>query len=297
MLIPVLCKTPKLIVGLVLVSLACSALADIKVVASIKPLALIAQEVVGDQGVVEILLPTAASPHDYPLKVSDIRRLQEADLVLWIGPELEAFLQRPLGNIPVQKQISSFQLAGLHWPKEQHVQNNDDHHHGRDPHLWLDPQNAIVIARALAAKLVKINPEAETFYLANTERFVRDTEALNKQLSELLTPVSSRGFAVYHEGYQHFVTRFRLHQLGYVTFSPEQRPGAKHLYQLRNQLKGNAVCLFAEPYYDRRKASELADDLGLLLGVLDPIGNENTQSYKELLDSMANALLACLSQT
>jgi zinc transport system substrate-binding protein len=221
--------------------------------------------------------------------------LQEADLVLWIGPELETFLQRPLGNISAQKQISSFQLAGLYWPEREYLQNHD-HHHGKDPHLWLDPHNAIVIARALAERLAEANPEAEKFYRANTEQFARDIEVLDKRLRGSLAPVTHRGFAVYHEGYQHFVTRFQLQQLGYVTFSPEQRSGAKHLYQLRNQLKGNAVCLFTEPYYDRDKASELADELGLRLGVLDPIGGENTQSYKELLNDMANALLACLSQ-
>ena len=61
-------------------------------VTSIKPLALIAQEIAGDKVSVENLLPVKASPHDYPLRVSDIRRLQDADLVLWVGPSLETFL-------------------------------------------------------------------------------------------------------------------------------------------------------------------------------------------------------------
>jgi len=286
---------------------ACSSLATpatMQILTSIKPLALIAQEVVGERGEVSVLLPVAASPHDYPLKVSDMRRLRQTDLFLWVGPELETFLQRPLANLPSEKLFSVYHLPGLHWPdqlSEAQVEvgreeENDHHHHDQDPHLWLDPRNATLIARALAKKLAQQQPADAAVYSANAERFAQQNHELDQRITEQLKPVKRQGFAVYHEGYLHFVKRYQLRQLGYVTYAPERRPGARHLHQLRQSLQGEARCLFVEPFYDPHNAQQLSEELGLRIGVLDPIGGEHTESYNELIEAMAEAFLTCLTQ-
>ena len=275
-----------------------TAAADVRVLTSIKPLALIAREVVGDKASVETLLPVKASPHDYPLRVSDIRRLQRADLVLWVGPNLEAFLQRPLNNIASEKRVAVYDIPGMYWPEEEPHSSPGEashQHHGHDPHVWLDPRNAIVIAQALAKKLSEIDPASSAFYTNNARNFSVAAMELDRQLMTALAPARDKGFAVYHEGYLHFVKRYELQQLAYVTFTPERRPGAKHLYELRNKLNGRAACLFTEPYYDVSIAMDLAQELNLKVAILDPIGEEQVTSYKELLEKMAQTFLACLT--
>lgn len=289
-----------LIHGLVLVGMfgAASSQAELTVLASIKPLALIAQEVVGDRARVDILLPIKASPHDYPLRISDMRRLQAADIVLWIGPELESFLRRPLHNIPLEKRLASYDLAGLHWPGLSHQgQEPGEHSHQQDPHLWLDPRNAVVIARELAIKLGEIDRGFAAEYQANAQQFAAAVSTLDQRLLAKLKPVTGRGFAVYHEGYLHFVGRYGLKQLAYVTLTPERRPGAKHLYELRNTLKNKGYCLFIEPFYDERVARDLAHELELQLAIIDPIGGDKVNSYQQLIEQMAQAFLSCLANT
>src|SRR5690606_40614192 len=95
--------------------------------------------------------------------------------------------------------------------------------------------------------------------------FAAQQESLDQRLQELLKPLAHKGFAVYHEGYSHFAGRYGLHQVAYVTLSPERRPGARHLYQLRQQLENNASCLFIESYYDTRVGADLAQELNLRL--------------------------------
>jgi len=293
---------------LLLCALSWSALAEVKVLASIKPLALIANEVAGEYASVETLLPIAASPHDYALKVSDVRRLGGADLVVWVGKELEGFLNRPIGNLPAGKSLAVFEVTGLHWPEgehdhhhhpehdHQHDHHGHDHsHEGGDPHLWLDPRNAAVIAKALAVRLGELSPVHAEAFKINAERFARDMTVLDQQTRERLLPVKNTAFAVYHEGYQHFVERYSLKQVGYVTWSPEQRPGARHLHQLRQTLAGNARCLFTEPYYDQRVAKDLAKELKLKVGVLDPIGGEQVTRYHQIIETMATDFLTCLN--
>lgn len=274
-----------------------------QILASIKPLGLIAQEVVGEYGSVDILLPIAASPHDYPLKISDLNRLREADIVLWVGAELETFLNRPLANLSPAQTLTVMSLPGVHWPSEQTLEvehaldsKNHHHHHVRDPHVWLDPQNAVVIARALAEELSRIAPENARIYVLNAENFAKQMQALDQDLRAKLIPVQPLGFAVYHEGYLHFVQRYGLRQMGYVTVNPERRPGAKHLYTLRQILSGRTKCLFIEPYYDPPNIGGLAKELNVKVGVLDPIGGKHISTFTDLLEALAKDFLACLAE-
>lgn len=287
-----------LLLVLWLQSLALPAHAQVEVLASIKPLGLIAEEVVGSRGKVDNLLSGSASPHDYPLKVSDMQRLKSADLVLWIGPELETFLSKALDQLPPQQQLRAQQIEGLHWPSEEENETEPadphEHFHQRDPHLWLDPRNGAQVALALAERLAEIDPSNAEHYRSNARQLAERLDLLDQQLAQRLSMVSEPGFAVYHQGYSHFVQRYGLNQLGYVTYGPEQRPGARHLYELRQRLE-NAKCLFTEPYYDTSSAKQLAQDVNLKLGHLDPLGAENIHSYPALIEAMAEAFSTCLA--
>ncbi len=280
--------------------------AEVDVLTSIKPLALIAEAVVGEQGRVSHLLPANASPHEYPLKVSDMQRLEQADLVVWVGEELESFLRRPLHNLPEKRRMTLSALATLNWPGESHAgevhkeeehghhEHGHHHHDGRDPHLWLNPENGGAIAVALAERLAERDPSQAEGYRARAQALMAELEALDQRLEALLHPLAERPFAVYHEGYSHFVSHYHLNQVASVTVSPERRPGARHLYELRQQLKG-AACLFTEPYYDMSSARSLADELGLRLGEVDLLGADaSIQSYPGLLERLGQSVAACL---
>lgn len=273
--------------------------AEVEVLASIKPLQLLAQELVGDRGQVSLLLEPNASPHDYPLKVSDMQRLNSADLVLWVGEELETFLRRPLARVAPENQLSLAALPDLHWPHssaeaEPKGHDHGHHHHGRDPHLWLDPRNGAKVAQALGERLAALDPDSADYYRERAEALVNELDELDRSLEARLEPVTGRGFAVYHEAYGHFVQRYGLNQLTAVTESPERRPGARHLYELRQKLTG-AACLFTEPYYDMSAARDLAQELDLRLGELDLLGaSEAVTDYPGLLDTLADNVLECL---
>jgi len=286
----------KFLLGVCCWSVVMAAQAKPLVLSSIKPLTLIAQEVAGTAADVDTLVPVTGSHHDYPLKMSDHLRLQKADIVLWIGPELESFLQKPLANQPAVKIIRAYTLPGIFWPQAVAITGDvDEYHHEHDPHLWLDPRNAIVVAQAVSQKLVALDPANGTQYRANLQAFTEKMQQLDQQLQMQLKPLAKQGFAVYHEGFAHFVGHYGLYQLDYVTFTPEQKPGAKHLHQLREVLAKEGKCLFLEPYNDMQSARDLAQELHLKLGTLDAVGDPTITSYSQLLERMAQNFSACLA--
>ncbi len=264
------------------------------VLSSLKPLTLIAQEIAGANADVDTLLPASASHHDYPLKVSDYARLQKADVFLWVGPELESFLQKPINNLSSTKVITAYDLMGIFWPKEA-GNSEDTHHHAHDPHLWLDPRNAVTIARALTEKLILLDGANTQQYRNNLQAFAAKMHELDNRLIATLKPVSGVGFAVYHEGFAHFVGHYGLHQLDYITLTPEQKPGAKHMHQFRERLAKEGSCLFLEPYNTMQAARDLAQELHLRVGTLDALGTESTKTYSQLIEQMATDFLTCLA--
>lgn len=271
----------------------------LELVASIKPLALIAREITAEDDQVVTLLPAGVSPHAYNLRMSDRRLLEDADLLLWVGPELETFLRKPLQS-QVHKLLTLSELTGLDWPEAGagHAHAHDHHHHGdgADMHLWLNPRNAVVVARTLAGRLAELRPANAADYRGRAEAFAAQMDALDDDLQKSLSNVEGRGFAVYHDGYRHFVDHFGLNQVDFVSLTPEQTPGARHLYHLQQHLGAEAVCLFTEPYADTRAARELADRLGLRSAELDPLAaSEHTKTYAQLLERLGQSFSACLA--
>lgn len=281
----------KLFFALILIILPNLVLAQIKVVASIKPLTLILQEIGGDQLTIQQLIPDQASHHDYPLKMSDHRKLHNADFIVWVGPELESFLNRPLSNLPQHKIISLEKLTGIQWP---HEESGNDHHHNHDPHLWLNPKNVIVAVKQLTKELVSLDKKNAVTYQQNANDFILRLENLDKQIFEQLTPLKDRGFAVYHHGYSHFVERYRLKQLGYLNLTPERKTGAKHLNQLLKRLKTDGKCIFGEPSVDNDQLLTIAETHQLRVGFLDLMGIK-ANNYQQLMQSLVESFSTCLS--
>ena len=265
------------------------------VLSSLKPLSLIVQEVAGPLASVDTLLPITASHHDYPMKVSDYTRLNHADLILWVGPELESFLQKPLAGMPPAKLITISKLNGLYWPTSSTPEAVQEHEHEKDPHVWLDPRNAMELAKVVAENLARLDPQNALQYKANLQKFLVATSALDAHLTAEMKPLAGHGFAVYHEGFGHFVQRYGLHELGYVTFTPEQKPGAKHLHQLREKLAKEGECLFLEPQNDQQSLRDLAQELHLRVGTLDIIGGQSVTTYSQLMEQIAKGFSTCLA--
>ncbi|QTF08153.1 zinc ABC transporter substrate-binding protein ZnuA [Brenneria izadpanahii] len=102
--------------------------ASAEVVTSIRPLGFIASAITEGITPTEVLLPNGASPHDYALRPSDVQRLQSAELIIWVGPEMEAFLTKPLSQIAPAKQITLAELPAI----KAELIKEAEHHHDHD---------------------------------------------------------------------------------------------------------------------------------------------------------------------
>jgi zinc transport system substrate-binding protein len=247
------------------------------VITSIKPVHSLVAAVMDGVGQPELLIKGAASPHGYQLKPSQAADLQKADVVFWVGHELESFLEKPLETIATGAQsVSLIDASGVEKlePREGGAFEHHDHHHEGegeeaheghageqhaeaghdghdheagaehahdhekiDPHVWLDPQNA----KAFVTQIVSVLSAADP---ANAETYAENGEVENAKLDQLiaevnttLEPVHGRSFIVFHDAYHYFENRFGMEAAGSITINPELSPGAERLSEIQNKLK------------------------------------------------------------
>ncbi|MCB9992928.1 MAG: zinc ABC transporter substrate-binding protein [Hyphomicrobiaceae bacterium] len=290
------------LLGWLLVDQAASAAPN--VVVSVKPIHSLVAAVMGDLGAPVLLVDNNASPHTFSLRPSDAEALQNADLVVYVGPDLEAFLVRPLASLAQNADILELDRApGLSLlPVNERIlaefgEGDDDHDGAYDMHLWLDPENAGTIAAAVATELEKLDPENVQVYEANLADL---RSRLNELTADLKTELLEKGSGrpiVYHDAFHYFERAFGVQSVGAVTLNPEIATSAAHLSELTAIVKANgADCVFVEPQFEPRLAELLAAEGGIATIEADPLGSQfpaGTGQYEQLLRSLADAFVAC----
>ncbi|MEK9671786.1 MAG: zinc ABC transporter substrate-binding protein [Rhodospirillaceae bacterium] len=286
-----------------------------RVVASIPPLHSLAVSLLAGIAEPALILSGGASPHGYALKPSEARTLARADVVLWIGPELEGFLVRPLANLPEGATVLRLGAAPGLTRRPVRARRADggglDHDHGHDqghkhgraatdPHLWLDPGNARAMARAMADALARRDPARTDIYRRNLARLDDRLGRLETDMTARLQPVRERRFVVFHDAYQYLEARFGLQSAGAVAIDADRPPGAAHVRALKRTLEaGGVACLFTEPQFPPKLAKTLSEGTGVRLAVLDPMGNgikPGLDQYFVMMRANADALFRCLSR-
>lgn len=320
-----------------LVVLSGAAMADevVRVVTSIKPVHSLVAAVMQGAGVPHLIVKGGGSPHTYSLKPSDAKALESARVVFWIGHDMEAFLEKSIETLADRAKVVSLEDAhglirlkfreggpfeahddheeGSHEADKDH--GDDDHkkhakdghgdeehaHDETDMHLWLDPENAAAMVREIEKTLIKADPVNAATYKANAQALGTKLDVLSGEISAMVAPVKDRPFIVFHDAYQYFEKRFGVTAAGSITVSPEALPGAKRISEIQAKAKElNAACVFAEPQFEPKLVTVIADGAKVRSAILDPLGaglKDGPELYFQLMRDMARSMKACLSES
>lgn len=284
--------------------------ADVQVLTSIKPLQLIAAAVQDGLGQPDVLLPPGASPHNYALRPSDVRRVRDVQLFYWIGPDMESFLPRVIQSrsqpaVAVQSlpgmKLRHFAADSSSHDDHDHGGNDHDHDHmpgSLDSHLWLSTVNARVIANKMAADLSAADAANAARYEQNAKAFVERLDALDARLKDRVSSIAGKPYFVFHEAFDYFEEAYGLKHAGVFAVAAEIQPGAQHVAAMRERLKeAGKTCVFSEPPMRPRLAETLTAGLPVKLAELDALGGytpATAEGYEQVLQKLGDDLAGCL---
>ncbi len=281
------------------------------VTVSIQPLHSIAAKLMNGVDTLHLLLPPTASPHHFSLKPSQARNLRKADLIIWVGPTLEAALAKPISSLNATTRVlSMMETPGLtkhplregdDWAHDhghdKHGHKNDGH--AADPHIWLNPLNGIAMAEYMVRILQKLDPQNSARYLQNFLGLRRDLTALDKRLRARLSAAAGQPYLVFHDGFQYFEKHYGLKPIGSVGEGHQRSPSAKRLSHLKHEIAEHKIrCIFGEPQFKSRAVAMLAADSPAQVHILDPLGANvapGPGSYGAILENITSAITGCLA--
>lgn len=279
-----------------------------EVAVTIKPIHSLAAMVMEGVGTPALLISGADSPHTHAARPSEARILERADIVFWVGPDMESSFVRPIATLVHGKVVSMLKAPGVTvLPIRPAGDLTERFEAARepaatvepDPHIWLDPENAIAMTGDIAAVLAKADPGHAAAYAANAAKAEKRLAALDAELREKLAPVRHVPFIPYHDAYQYLERRYGLRAVASVTLAPEQAPGAKRIAALRNLIEQDHVaCVFTEPEFEPAIVRTVVEGTGAKIATLDPEGAPipaGPDFYFTLMRRIAEDLTACLA--
>ena len=292
----------------------------LEIVATIAPVHSLVAAITEGVGEPRLLMPGGSSPHAYAIKPSDASALRRASIIVRVGKTLESFLERPLAALGGQAIIVSLdEIDGMGliearrggvWEDHGHDGDDDDDHSAGDhahehtmgahnPHIWLDPRNAIIAVDHIAKTLSEADPANAQSYRDNARALTGRLRALDAELEMTTAPIKDRPYVVFHDAYAYFEMRYGLSPAGAVTVSPERSPGARRLTDIRAKLAGlGAVCVFSEPQFKPKLVATITGGTAARSAVLDPLGagiEPGPDQYFTLLRTLARTLSTCLA--
>jgi zinc transport system substrate-binding protein len=270
----------------------------VRVVTTILPIYCFASAVIGTNGEVQNLLPPNVGPHDYQLSPSDLRKLRDADLIIFNGLGLDNWITKAADKSRIldlgagfKKELiklgSDLEMEGKH-------QHGHDHQHGpANPHIWLDPQLAIQCVSNILVTVQKIDPSRSADYAKNAEAYIVRLQKLDAEIAAQLTPVREKPFISQHDAFPYFIRRYQLKQVGVVEVTADVPPSPRYLADLLKVSREKKVqVIFNAPPASARLVKQIARDAKIRTAELNTIesGKVDVSAYEDGMRRNAETL-------
>ena len=276
--------------------------ARVRVVTTIETFADLARQVGGDLVEVQALSRGAMDPHFVEAKPSLQVLLNRADLRVHVGLDLEIGWLPPLvvgaRNPRIQKGMpgnldASAEIPVLDVPSSVDRSLGDIHPKG-NPHYWVPPEDALIVAHEIATRLGELDPAHTAEYQANYARFRGEIEKRKSGWQKQAAPLAGLKVVTYHKSWSYLSKWLGLVEIGYVEPKPGIPPPLSHVAQLVGQMKAQGAReVIVESFYSRKTAEEVARLSGARLAVLpsDVGARPEVKNYFALVDAVLKGLL------
>jgi len=279
------------------------------IVTTIKPLGLIATEIANEVMFVDVLFPNNQIKHNNCLKPSDIKKIKQADLLIWLGPEIEYSLFKIISKLDKQNNIPLNALKEVNYSilrednkklfknflitinKTKKINNN---------YLWLSPKIALNLAKLIRHKLIQLVPSKKARINQNFKSFKKTLIKIKTIINLKLLPFHEKKYFLLHNSHKYFEKCFGLIPTKILSLHSNIQLSINNIYKIRKQLiRQKKGCVFIESSCDDKIINFLIQDTNITKKTIDLLGTQTTlkkNGYIDFLLKLSDQYFHCLKK-
>ena len=206
--------------------------------------------------------------HDYTLQTSQMRLIENADLVILSGAGLEQFMDDVITDIGTVVDASAG--VPLLCSEAQHDHGHEAHDHSNDPHIWLSPSNAGIMVKNICDALSAQYPQHRNVFERNLTALLDELTQLDNYAQQALSGLRCRQIITFHDGFAYFADAYDLEILKAVEEESGSEASALELVQIIDLVRENRLnCIFTEINGSTTAAHIIAAETGANIFPLD----------------------------
>jgi len=241
---------------------------NLKVVTTIKPIHSLLTGLMKDIGQPVLLMQGEQTPFDFKPDENTRQQLQQADLLVWVGPELEKTLQPAIAELPQHIRVIELLARG-----DLKILPSRSDPSQRNPFFWMDDRNAIILLDLLTEALIKADPERSHIYARNRLRLLKPLKRIDREYEYGYRGLQAGTAAEYFDSLYYFEQAYALPVVGHVATTPWNPIDTAQLLRLHSRMgEFRANCLFLDRGMPARNLDLLTAGLELSIDELDPLG-------------------------
>lgn len=244
------------------------------------------------------ILEPGADPHVYEPTPRDSVALEQADLILYNGFNLEPGIIKMISSTGVN--ATKYAVGEVVTPLDFEYQGQQE----PDPHVWGDAQNAIAMTKAIRDRLIELSPEDQAEFTANAEELITELQQVDRWITQQITtiPLAKRRLVTTHDAFQYYTRAYGLEMAGtLIGISTEEQPSAQTVKNLANEIRKMQIpAIFAETTINPQLIQTVAEEAGVRLApqelYSDSIGAKESEgdSYVKMLVANTKSIVESL---
>ncbi len=265
---------------------------ELVIYTSVYPVYDFTSKLAGEYAQVVNIVPAGVEPHEFELSTQDMVKLAEADLLVYCGAGMENWIDKTLETLGDGKLTAVEASKGIALLTEEDT---------CDPHVWLAPENAVIMMENITDALCGLDSAHEDSYRKNFEMYKDKLEKLDSDYEEALSGMAGREIVVSHASFGYLCRAYGLVQIPIDGLMADSEPDPATMGEIINRMKTDGITtVFGEELIDNKVVDTIAAETGARVEILEPIeglGQERMdagEDYFSIMEKNLEALKAAL---
>jgi zinc transport system substrate-binding protein len=251
---------------------------------SIAPYKYFVEAIAGGDFQINVMVPAGSNPHIYEPFPDQIIKLRRS--VAYISNGYLGFEVTWLDRFyETNRSMQKLSLAEGIDPLESEHRHADEHVEGADPHYWVSPKCALIMAVTVRDFLCGLKPEHKEIYNVNYQKLVSDISGLDKKAEELFADYKGRQFMIYHPNLGYLARDYGIVEVP-VEFEGKEPPPSRMRLLIDLAREKGMKTIFVQKEYDTKNARAIADETGSKIKIIDPLSEDWLKATTDIIDAV-----------